>query len=192
VLSAAIEFGIAEENPIVQALPALLRVPLAQMPGLGPTQQLLFQEAFAARCGHGAAVKRLTEVLVIQLLRHAIERGLVDGGLLAGLADPRLNKALNALHAAPAKPWTLEVMAGVAGMSRSRFAAQFAAKVGMPPGTYVTNWRLGLARSLLRKGLPVKQVAAEVGYANASALGRVFAQRLGASPTQWRPRPATD
>lgn len=188
VVCASIEFGAGDENPVLRALPALLHVPLAQMPGLGLTQQQLFGEAFGARCGHDAAVDRLTEVLVIQLLRHAIEHRLLDAGLLAGLADPRLNKALSALHAEPARAWTLEAMAAVAGMSRARFAAHFARHVGVPPGEYLTSWRLGLARSLLRKGLPVKHVAAEVGYANASALGRVFSQKLGASPTAWQAR----
>ena len=46
--------------------------------------------------------------------------------------------------------------------------------------------RLGVARTLLRRGLPLKQVAAEVGYANASALGRIFSQRLGCSPAAWQ------
>ena len=115
----------------------------------------------------------------MQVLRYAIEQRLVDGGLMAGLSDPRLHKALSAVHADPARPWTLEAMAAAAGMSRARFAAHFALRVGVPPGEYLTGWRLGLARSMLRRGLPVKQVAVEVGYANASAFGRVFAQRLG-------------
>lgn len=190
VVCASIVFGAGDENPVLRALPDLLHVPLARMPGLDLTQQLLFGEAFDVRCGHDAAVDRLTEVLVIQLLRHAIEHRLVDEGLLAGLADPRLNKTLSALHAEPAKAWTLEAMAAVAGMSRARFAVHFARHVGVPPGEYLTSWRLGLARSLLRKGLSVKQVAAEVGYANASALGRVFSQKLGASPTAWQARTA--
>jgi len=77
-------------------------------------------------------------------------------------------------------------MAAQAGMSRARFAAHFARTVGVPPGDYLTGWRLGLARTLLRKGLPVKQVAAEVGYASPGAFGRVFLQRVGATPTHWQ------
>jgi AraC-like DNA-binding protein len=186
LVSATVAFGLGDENPLLRALPARLVVPLVQFPGLELTQQALFTEAFRQRCGRAAVVDRLTEVLVIQVLRYAIEQRLVDGGLMAGLADPRLHKALAAVHAEPARAWTLEAMAAKAGMSRARFAAHFAERVGMPPGEYVTGWRLGLARTLLRRGLPVKQVAAEVGYANASALGRVFAQRLGRSPTAWQ------
>jgi len=188
VVCASVEFGIGEENPLLRALPARLLVPLAHLPGLDLTQQLLFGEAFGQRCGHNAAVNRLTEVLLIQVLRHAIEQRLVDGGLMAGLADPRLHKALAAVHAEPARAWTLESMAAEAGMSRARFAAHFAQLIGVPPGEYLTGWRLGLARSMLRRGLAVKQVAVEVGYANASALGRVFSRRLGQSPTAWQQR----
>ena len=148
-------------------------------------QQSLVVEAQAQRCGHLAVVDRLVEVLVIQLLRHAMAQRLVDVGVLAGLADVRLARVLNALHAEPERPWTLDTMALLAGMSRARFAARFGAALGTPPAEYLGTWRIGLARSLLRQGMSVKQVAPEVGYANASALARAFTQRLGQSPTAW-------
>jgi len=190
IVCAAIDFGAGDENPLLRGLPASMSVPLAQVPGLDLAQRLLFSEAQASRCGRGAVVDRLAEVLVIQLLRHAIAQQWVDGGVMAGLADPRLAKAISALHADPARAWTLDAMAGLAGMSRARFAAHFTRTVGASPGDYLIGWRLGLARTLLRKGMPVKQVAAEVGYASAGAFGRVFLQRLGATPTQWQRRDA--
>jgi AraC-like DNA-binding protein len=186
VVCASIDFGVGDENPLLRGLPALLNVPLVQLPGLDLTQQLLFSEAQASRCGHGAVVDRLAEVLVIQLLRHALAHQWVDGGAMAGLADPRLAKVISAIHADPARAWTLDAMADLAGMSRARFAAHFARTVGVPPGDYLTSWRLGLARTLLRKGLAVKQVACEVGYVSPGAFGRVFLQRLGTTPTQWQ------
>lgn len=186
LVSAAIHFGAGDENPLLHGLPVLLQVPMARLPGLEPTQQLLFTEAMAGRCGHAAVVDRLVEVLVIQLLRHAMAERLVDVGVMAGLGDARLAKAISALHADPGKGWTLEAMAAVAGMSRARFAAHFANTVGVPPGDYLTGWRLGLARRLLRRGLAVKQVAAEVGYASAGAFGRVFLQRVGTTPREWQ------
>lgn len=185
VVCASIDFG-ADDNPLLRGLPALLCVSLTQLPGLDLAQQLLFSEAQNSRCGHGAVVDRLTEVLVIQLLRHAIEHRLVSSGVMAGLADARLAKAMSALHAEPAQAWNLASMAELAGMSRARFAAHFKRTVGVPPGDYVTGWRLGLARTLLRKGLPVKQVAADVGYTSPGAFGRVFLQRVGATPTHWQ------
>jgi AraC-like DNA-binding protein len=190
LVCATVDFGIGDENPLLRALPLCLIVPMARLPGLELTQQLLFAEALRRRCGHDAVVNRLAEVLLIQVLRYAIEQQLVDRGLMAGLADPRLHRVLAAVHAEPARAWTLSSMAAVAGMSRARFAAHFTGRVGVPPGEYLTSWRLGLARAMLRRGTPVKQVASDVGYANSSALGRVFARRLGRSPGAWLAREA--
>lgn len=185
LVCASVDFGLGDSNPLLRALPTCLVVPLERLAGLKLTQQLLFEEAFRPRCGHDAVVNRLTEVLLIQVLRYAIEHRLVDGGLMAGLGDQKLHKALVAMHEAPARNWTLDSLAATAGMSRARFAAHFSRCVGTPPGEYLASWRIGLACTLLRRGVPVKQVAAEVGYANASALGRAFTQRVGAPPVTW-------
>lgn len=186
LVSASVRFGEGDENPLLASLPALLCVPLARLPGLEAAQQLMFAEALAQRCGHAAVMDRLVEVLIIQLLRHALAEGWVEAGAMAGLSDARLARAISAVHAEPARSWTLPALAEVAGMSRARFAAHFAQTVGMPPGDYLTGWRLGLARRLLRRGVPIKQVAAEVGYASSGAFGRVFLQRVGTTPGEWQ------
>jgi len=185
VVCAAINFGVGDENPLLRGLPDLLMIPLTQAPGLDATLGLLFAEAFGQRCGHAAVVDRLTEIAVVQLLRFAIEQRIVDGGLLAGLADSRLALALNTIHAQPARPWTLDALAKTAGMSRSRFAARFTGVVGLPAGEYLTLWRVNLAKPMLRRGRPVKQVALELGYAGAATFARAFLQTVGVSPAVW-------
>jgi transcriptional regulator GlxA family with amidase domain len=112
-------------------------------------------------------------------------------GLLAGLADPKLMKAINAMHAEPSRAWSLEDLAAVAGMSRARFAARFRATVGVTPGAYLSEWRLGVAQSLLRRGKPLQVIASEVGYGSASALSRAFSAHLGLAPTDWLRRDST-
>ena len=79
----------------------------------------------------------------------------------------------------------LEAMAQAAGMSRSAFAARFRAVVGSTPADYLSDWRMTIARSLLTTGYSVKHIADALGYANASALSRVFAQRVGVPPRVW-------
>ncbi len=185
VVCAAIEFGVGDENPLLRGLPDLLLVPLTELPGMDATLGLLFQEALGQRCGHSAVVDRLTEVLVVQLLRHAMERRMVSSGLIAGLADPRLARALVAMHAQPDRGWTLETLAVEAGMSRSRFAAHFSAAVGIPAMEYLTAWRIGIAKGLLRRGGQPKAVAQEVGYGRSSAFGRAFAKLVGMPPSSW-------
>ncbi|MFY9512865.1 MAG: cupin domain-containing protein [Rubrivivax sp.] len=101
VLSAAIDFGSGDESPLLRVLPAMMCLPLSEMPSLDATLGILFVEATARRCGHSTVLDRLTEVLFVQLLRYAIERQLIQGGVVAGLADARLARALTAMHDNP-------------------------------------------------------------------------------------------
>jgi AraC-like DNA-binding protein len=185
LLCASVAFGSGGVDPISAALPSPLVVDLAQSAMLARLVELLFEEAFSGLCGRPVALDRLAELLVLNLLRQAMASGMAAGGMIAGLADPRLSKALVALHAEPAEPWTLERMAAAAGMSRARFAAHFAQVLGQTPMDYLTAWRLGIAMGLLKRGQAVGQVADAVGYASASALARVFTARVGASPLAW-------
>jgi transcriptional regulator GlxA family with amidase domain len=104
---------------------------------------------------------------------------------LAGLSDPALARVLVAFHEQPGEVWSLESMAQRAGMSRSAFAVKFKVLVGETPADYLAHWRLTIAQMQLRQGRSVKAIADELGYANASALSRVFAQKIGLSPRAW-------
>ncbi|MFP5397409.1 MAG: AraC family transcriptional regulator [Gammaproteobacteria bacterium] len=190
---ATLDFDGGERNPIVGALPDVVQVPLDEVDGLQPALDLLFSEVDRRRCGSRVLVDRMFEVVLIQLLRWIVDhpgRVGVSGGLIAGLSDTRLARALVGLHRAPQDEWSLAGMASVAGMSRSAFAEAFKAATGTTPAAYLTDWRLTLASSLLRSGRPVKLVAAETGFASAASLSKAFRQRLGASPRQWLERDA--
>jgi AraC-like DNA-binding protein len=189
LVCASIRLGADLGNPIAQSLPPVLIVPLEAAPGLQGVLDMLFDEAFHQRCGRQTALDRLSELLILQLLRHCMAAGSVDRGVLAGLGDARLAKALNAIHARPGEAWTLESLAEVSGMSRARFAEHFRQTLGVTPGDYLADWRIGVAKTLLTQGQPVKNVALDVGYGNASALARAFAARHdGESPTAWLAR----
>lgn len=177
--------GAGGDDPIARALPAFLALPLAELPGAQAVLEMLFDEAFARRCGRQRLVDRLFEVVIVLLLRHLIDSGRLDDGLLAGLGHPRLRKALVAIHDQPARAWTLELLAAVAGMSRSRFTATFAQVVGQPPAAYLTAYRITLAQQALCRGEPLEAIAAQVGYGSAAALSRAFSAVTGTSPRAW-------
>lgn len=185
LLSAEVDFGSGDENPLLQGLDLPLRLPLHDIPDVQALFSVLLEEAAGRRCGHAAVLDRLVEVLVVKLLRQAIEHKLVDRGVMAGLSDPRLARALTAVHATPQLAWTLERMAARAGMSRSRFSEHFSAVMGLPAAEYLKRWRVGLAKRMLRDGRPVKQVALDVGYGSSASFGRAFGQIEGATPTAW-------
>ncbi|MCQ3971858.1 MAG: AraC family transcriptional regulator [Anaerolineae bacterium] len=61
----------------------------------------------------------------------------------------------------------------------------FRAEVGMPPYTYLESVRIRHAQRLIEAGLPLAQVAAEVGFSSQSHLTRRFKQIIGVTPGQY-------
>lgn len=117
---------------------------------------------------------RLSELLFTYAVRQYLTTNLKEVGFLALYGHPRLANAINAVHHAPEKNWTLERMAEQAASSRSSFAETFKKVSGWTVGQYLNWWRMQLAWSLLSKGNSVSQVAAKVGYKSESAFSRAF------------------
>jgi AraC-like DNA-binding protein len=185
LVCATVEFGTGMLNPLVATFPEPFVIPLDSLPELAPTLQLLFSESTSDLPGRQTALDHLFEYVLVLLFRSAMKLRLVDSGILLGLSDPRLSKAIEFMHKHPETSLSLEELAQQAGMSRARFAAHFRKVVGVTPFDYLTDWRLGIAQTMLRKGNSLKLIAAAVGYTNATALTRVFTQRIGTSPTEW-------
>ncbi len=182
LVCASVELGSDEGNPIGEGLPEMVVLRLSEHPALAPVCNLLVGEAFSESGGRQAALDRLFDYLLILIVRHVVSSGAVPAGVLAGLAEPRLARALTAMHNTPERPWTLENLADVAGMSRTRFAEHFRTLIGRTPLNYLTVWRMTIARRLLGRGEPVKSVASQVGYASAAAFSRVFSRMEGRAP----------
>jgi AraC-like DNA-binding protein len=139
--------------------------------------------------GHGVLAK-LAEVLFIEVLRiHMNEQ--TDGrtGWLAGVNDRVVGAALRALHAEPARAWTLEDLARVANSSRSVLAERFQHLVGQAPMQYLAQWRMLLATNLLtQSNAPLARIAEDVGYQTDTAFSRAFRREYGLPPAAWRRR----
>ena len=183
---ANVAFNAGSTNPIAQALPDLVVMPLAEVENAAPVLDVLFREAFAQNCGRRHIVNRLFEVVLILILRTLLNRAEIDHGLLAGLSHPKLAKALNAVHESPGKVWSLDQLAALANMSRSHFATTFHEVVGSTPGDYLTRYRIALAQDMLRRGEPVKTIADRIGYGSTAALSRAFSAVSGKSPREWK------
>ncbi|BEP38190.1 AraC family transcriptional regulator (plasmid) [Variovorax sp. V59] len=185
---ATLDFDGGEAHPLARALPPLVVLPLDAVEGLEQSLALLFAETTRVLCGHRLLADRLFEVVLIQLLRWLLDHpqeSELPPGLLAGLGDAQLARVLVAMHERPGDPWTLDRMAREAGLSRSAFAQRFKAVVNATPADYLAGWRLTIAQAELRKGASVKTIAGALGYANASALSRLFTQKIGLSAREW-------
>lgn len=117
-----------------------------------------------------------------------MQRGVLNTGLMAGLAHAQLSKALVAIHERPEHPWSLASLASLAecaGHSRSRFAEVFHRTLGVTVGDYLSDYRVTFAQELLKRGSSLKVVAERVGYGSALTLARAFKAKLGVSPRAW-------
>lgn len=183
---ANVRLGEHPDNPVARALPPVLVMPLSDLPAAASLLELLFEEAFAQRCGRQQVVDRLFEVVLVLILRRLLDGGRLAEGPLAGLAHPQLSRALIAIHETPQAPWTLHTLAERAGMSRSRFSEAFASTVGQTPAAYLAGYRIALAQDLLRRDFPLSLVSDAVGYGSPAALSRAFSAHCGLSPRAWR------
>ncbi|MGI9475498.1 MAG: AraC family transcriptional regulator [Hyphomicrobiaceae bacterium] len=184
------EFDDKTLHPVLSALPNYIHVPNTQTMNaywLESIMRFVSAEVFADRAGSDAIVQRLTEIIFIQVIRSFVDNIGDAAGCLAGVINPQLSKCLSKVHIEPEKPWTVEAMAAEAGMSRSIFADRFTSLMGMPPLTYVTQWRMQLARRLLLDTEHrLIEIAERVGYASEAAFNRAFKRHFDVTPGELR------
>lgn len=166
---------------------------VALVDGTDPTSQaaleLLRAEVHGARSGRQVVLDRLLDVLLVSCLRGLWSTDATSRppSWAGALDDPVVGAALQALHARPAHPWTVAELARTCRVSRAALARRFAAQVGLPPLTYLTRWRMELAREALRRPQStLAAVAREVGYADPYAFAAAFKREVGTAPGRWR------
>lgn len=129
----------------------------------------------------------LMKACLLLLLRRHFLRGEHEVSLLSTLRDPRLGKAVTAVLDKPAARHSVAALASVAGMSRSAFAREFSLAFSMSPMEFVARTRLHQAAELLRStNLPVKVIAANIGFSSRSHFSRAFRDGYGADPSAFR------
>jgi AraC-like DNA-binding protein len=151
-------------------------------PALAHIISLVRGELLDPRCGHPALLNSAGDIVFIALLRHLVAHPGSHHGLLQGLADPRIAKALVAMHSGPHQPWTLESLADHAGMSRTAFAVRFKDVLHCPPGKYLTRLRLQIAQRTVESGRGMKAAARAAGFGNVSALSRALSRTIPRIP----------
>lgn len=144
--------------------------------------------ADTAAPGSEIMLGRLMELLFIEVVRRYAAR--LPGnakGWFAALNDPIVGRALQFVHADPARRWTVDGLARESGSSRTVLAERFNEVLGQAPIEYVTNWRMQLAAERIRNSLDsLAAIAADVGYGSLPAFNRAFKRVTGTTPGRWR------
>ncbi len=184
------EFRQGADHPLLRALPESILVTSsirAQEPWLDELLRLISRRLFSDETGSPATIRRLSEIVFIELLRIGFNQSDDLASILGAMRDKQISKALQLLHAEPAESWTVANLANRIGMSRSRFAERFNRLVGMGPMAYLTDWRLQKALMLLEDTRQsIQQIAYQSGYQSPAAFTRAFASKFGNSPSDHR------
>jgi AraC-like DNA-binding protein len=175
-------------NPLLASLPRRMHVPGIAGGWLSQFPRQVVAESRHGRAGSETMLTRMAELMFIEVVRRHVEQlPPQQCGWLAGLRDPVVGPALSQLHERPAHPWTLPDLAHAVASSRTVLAERFARLVGVPPMTYLTQWRLQLAAEKLASGsAKVAAIADQVGYESEPAFSRAFKRATGHSPAAWR------
>lgn len=186
-----LRFGPVRQNPLFDMIPAVLHLKSGDTSkeNLQPIVELLLQESLQQRCGQETVLNRLAEVLLVHVLRYVMRHQKIETGVIAGLSDTRLARAITAIHNHPGQRWSVQSLANEAGMSRTAFNQFFRETVGCTPGDYLMQWRMRLAcRWLETSQIMVGQIVDRLGYQSETAFFRAFRRQIGMSPGQYRER----
>lgn len=186
MFSGCMEFELGSIHGLGKLMPGLMLIDAGgqRYPGLVPILATMEREASAARVGFAGILTRLADVVAAMVVRGWVECACGNAsGLVAALRDPRLARALLAVHQQPGRDWTVAQLAQQCNTSRSAFAERFQATIGMPALRYVTQLRMRLASQWLTlERLPIEEVAQRLGYTSQAAFSRAFKRTTGKSP----------
>jgi len=99
----------------------------------------------------------------------------------------RLSRAMDVLRSGFCGEINLDQLAAAACLSKYHFLRLFRTAYGLSPYQYIQHLRLEKARVLLTDSvMPVTDVAGLLGFDNSQSFSRLFYQRMGLYPTQYR------
>ncbi|WP_126283828.1 AraC family transcriptional regulator [Burkholderia stagnalis] len=186
IFSGCMELDLGGMQPLVATMPEVMFVGtlLARSPELRPLLDAMERESRAERAGFAGILARLADVVAAFIVRGWVECGCGNGtGWVQALRDPKLGRALVALHREPGRNWSVAELAAQAGVSRSVFAERFLAATGMTPVRYLTELRMRLAAQwITRDREPIETVAYRLGYGSLAAFSRAFKRVVGKPP----------
>jgi AraC-like DNA-binding protein len=186
-------FDLAERNthPLLSLMPPLLLIRSSSGGGLewlDPTLRFFAAEALRQGPGSQTMLRRLADMLFIQVVRAWIEDPTqAAAGWIGALRDKQIGQAIGLIHNRPNNSWKVADLASAVSMSRSAFSSRFSELVGESPIQYLTRWRMQTAARLLsEERLPLMEVASQVGYDSEAAFSKAFKRIIGVSPSAYR------
>ncbi|MBL4910681.1 MAG: AraC family transcriptional regulator [Alteromonadaceae bacterium] len=181
-------------HPFLRDLPCFIHIKAVETPELEWLRMLMKVLACESRTpspGSSVIIDRLTEVLFIQLLRTHIKNSPKENCnntcYLSALNDPQIGQALNLIHNENKAILTVEKLGSSVAMSRTAFTDKFSKLIGIPPKTYLLNWRMQKAKTKLATSQEqMFTIAQYAGYSSEAAFSKAFKHFFNITPGKVR------
>lgn len=183
----ALRFDPAAARRLTSVLPPLIHLDALEADASGwmqSTLRLIATEASQLDPGSEIIITRIADVLVIQAIRSWLRHASIsEQGWIAAFNDDLVGRALALIHQSPSAAWSVAGLARDVGTSRSALSARFTSLVGVSVMSYISDWRMQLARTRLRTSSEtVASVAHELGYRSEATFSRAYRRTFGAPP----------
>jgi AraC family transcriptional regulator, activator of mtrCDE len=182
-------FLYAPRALLIDVLPDVVHVSFSgdAAPYLAALVAALRREAEEAQLGAPSIITALSTALFTMVLRAWLAEQPSVAGVLALLANRRLGASIIAMLERPAEPWTLELLAKEAAMSRATYMRAFSAHSDSSPLALLGHVRMQLASTMLtHTKKSIADVAADVGYQSEAAFSKRFKELYGVAPGRFR------
>jgi AraC-like DNA-binding protein len=178
-------------HPLLLELPDYILIPYESIQkhhSLEDFIQILSKE-LELNLGTDLIVQRLTYIMLYYMIRIWLQQEENSPvGWIKAFHDKTVLYALEKLHNAFSKEWTIESLAKETGVSRANLANKFRDVLGIPPMEYLAKLRMEKAKQLFQKGnMGLEEIAQNVGYASAFSFSKAYKRIYGNSPSrEWK------
>jgi len=185
VITASFDFGEHMGQSFPLGIHETIIFELSELENASPIIQAIIDEFNQHGSGRSKALNSLFEYILIILIRNAVDKNKIHKGTLYAMLKTKLAPALIAIHEGPDRNWTIDELAQLVNMSRTKFSEMFFRAVGVTPIGYLTSWRMKLAQEMLKERVQIKVIASSVGYSSQAAFTRAFMREFGQPPSEW-------
>ena len=184
--SGCMEFDLGGLQGLVPLMPELMMIDATSQRYLElmPILTAMEHEACTGRVGDAGILARLADVVMAVIVRDWVECGCSNSSaFVTALREPKLSRAILALHRQPGRNWTVAELAAESGLSRSVFAKRFQETIGIAPLHYAGELRMRIAHTWLSYDrMPIERVAERLGYTSQAAFSRAYKRITGTPP----------
>lgn len=136
--------------------------------------------------GYKQACKAIVTQLMVHLCRNYVVQTLSREDTRRQKKNrERCNRLITFIEANYANPIANQDMADLVHLSKDRFEHFFRENFGLSALQYIQNYRMKMAKKLIKEGnIPISKAAEMVGFADYNYFGRTFRNHYGCTPTQ--------